>query len=213
MRSFARMGLLVVATCASTSWADEPAVGITDSMPYLDVFHDGRKVRIQRIPDVQHRLEGELARTSRPCPPDCIRPMRASPGVETVGELELLEFIDPRQGSDAGVLVDARLPEYHRLETLPTAANIPFSVLRAENPHIDRILLALGARKIDGRWNFDRARPLMVFCNGPWSDQSTRAISALLGLGYPAARLRYYRGGLQAWRLAGLTTVVPAGLR
>ena len=51
----------------------------------------------------------------------------------------------------------------------------------------------------------------MVFCNGPWSDQSVRAIASLTALGYPATRITYYRGGLQAWRLMGLTTVVPAG--
>ena len=47
----------------------------------------------------------------------------------------------------------------------------------------------------------------------PAGDQSSRAIQALLSLGYPAAKLKYYRGGMQAWKLLGLTTVVPATAR
>jgi hypothetical protein len=48
-----------------------------------------------------------------------------------------------------------------------------------------------------------------MFCNGPWCDQSPRALKNLVLLGYPPHKLNYYRGGMQLWQLLGLTAVVP----
>jgi len=31
----------------------------------------------------------------------------------------------------------------------------------------------------------------------------------LIKLGYPEEKMKYYRGGMQAWQLLGLTTIVP----
>jgi len=31
----------------------------------------------------------------------------------------------------------------------------------------------------------------------------------LLKIGYPAKKMRYYRGGMQDWMILGLTVVVP----
>jgi len=47
----------------------------------------------------------------------------------------------------------------------------------------------------------------MLWCNGPWCGQSPHAIRGLLDLGYPAEKLYYYRGGMQAWQSLGLTVV------
>lgn len=46
---------------------------------------------------------------------------------------------------------------------------------------------------------------MILFCNGPWCGQSPTAIRAMIGAGYPADRISYYRGGMQEWRLLGLT--------
>ena len=47
----------------------------------------------------------------------------------------------------------------------------------------------------------------MLYCNGSWCSQSTRFIQVLLGYGYPAEKIKWYRGGMQAWEALGLTTV------
>lgn len=184
-------------------------VRITETLPYVDVTHSGQKVRVQRIQDQGNKLIDDFAKTSRPCPPFCIHAIKAAPGVDTYGELELLEFIDKYGKAGTGVLIDARMPDFYRAETIPSAVNIPFSVIKSDNPHIDKILTVLGGRKMDGRWNFNEAKTLVLFCNGVWCDQSPRAIRSLLEMGYPADKLKYYRGGLQLWRMLGLTTVVP----
>jgi hypothetical protein len=58
-------------------------------------------------------------------------------------------------------------------------------------------------------WDFTKAKHLLLWCNGPWCDQSPRAIRALIALGYPVNKLSYYRGGMQDWLVLGLTIVVP----
>lgn len=190
--------------------AQELKVRITESLPYVDVMHDGHKVRIQRVQDTNNKLIDDFAKTSRTCPPFCIHPIKLAGGVETYGELELLDFLVKQVRAGSGLLIDSRLPEFYRTETIPGAINVPFSVVRADNPHIDKILTAVGAAKAAGRWDFSGAKSLLMFCNGLWCDQSPKAIESLLSMGYPAEKMKYYRGGMQSWRSLGLTTVVPA---
>jgi len=66
-----------------------------------------------------------------------------------------------------------------------------------------------GVVKYNGLWNFQSAKTLVFYCNGPWCGQSPTNIRALLALGYPASKLKWYRGGMQAWKSLGLTTVQP----
>lgn len=60
-----------------------------------------------------------------------------------------------------------------------------------------------------GEWSFENAAHLLLFCNGPWCGQSPSAINNLLALGYPAARLYYYRGCMQSWASMELSVVIP----
>lgn len=194
--------------------AQELKVKITPTLSAVDVVHAGQKVRIQRIQDTGNKIIDDFAKTSRPCPEFCIHAMVVAPGVETLGELELLDFMTRQVPGGQGLVIDARLADFHKIETIPTSINIPFTVIKADNPHIGQILTALGAEiGPNKRWNYQKAKSLALWCNGPWCDQSSRAIQALLSLGYPAAKLKYYRGGMQMWKLMGLTTVVPAAPR
>ena len=68
-------------------------VNITQNLPFLEVHYNKDLVRIQRIQDQTHVLEGGYTKTSRKCPPFCIQPQQVAPGVTTVGELELLELL------------------------------------------------------------------------------------------------------------------------
>ena len=190
----------------------ENKVKITADMASLTVKHNGKDVVIERNQDTTHRLTNSFAKTSRPCPPFCVHPIKLAEGVETVGELELLNFLDTKSKDGTGVLVDARMPQWFEKGTIPGSINIPFTILSAgkDNPHTQKIIKLLGAVEGDaGTWNFDNARELMLFCNGLWCGQSPRAIKSLIKMGYPANKLHWYRGGMQAWQLLGLTTVTP----
>jgi rhodanese-related sulfurtransferase len=59
----------------------------------------------------------------------------------------------------------------------------------------------------EGLWDFSTAKTLVMFCNGAWCGQSPTNIQTLLKLGYPPNKLKWYRGGMQAWEQFGLTTV------
>jgi Rhodanese-like domain len=202
--------LLGLSACLPLASAQEGTVGITPNLPHVDVVHEGRKVRIQRHLPSRAAGTEERSGSRATCPPSCLQPMRAAPGIETVGELELLEFLRTDVATGQGVLVDARLAERYRFETLPSAVSIPFAIVKPDNPHIGRILSALGGRKSGADWDFSAARSLLIFCDGPFSDEARTSIEVLLAMRYPASKIRYYRGGLQAWRLSGLTTVIPA---
>ena len=165
-----------------------------------------------RIQDEDHRLTDDFARTSRPCPPFCIHPMEAAPGVKTVGELELLDFVTHEVKKGSGILIDARMPSWYETETIPGAINMPHVIFTTPSRQREQVLKLLGGvRNKQGKWTFGANVPtLLLFCNGPWCDQSPHAIQELIKLGYPAGKLLYYRGGMQMWKLLGLTTVVPS---
>ena len=186
-------------------------VNITANMPFVDIRTGGKVIRIQRIQDTNHKLTNSFAKTSRACPPFCVHPMKASHGVETVGELELIKFLKATVEKKKGLLVDARIPSFYKKGTIPGAVNIPFNLFAPnQNPYYEKILAVLGAVKTtSGQWDFSNALALMLFCNGPWCDQSPRAIRNLVSVGYPTNRLFYYRGGMQNWQGLGFNIAIP----
>lgn len=208
------IGFILTAILSTISWATqaEDSVNITANLAYLDVNHNGEKIRIDRVQDTSNRLTNSFAKTSRPCPPFCIHPIKLAPGIETVGELELLDFLRTKVKRGTGVLVDARMPQWFEKGSIPGSINIPFTILSSDldNPHTKKIIQLLGAKEDkNGQWNFTRVRALLLFCNGSWCDQSSRAIKSLTQIGYPKEKLFWYRGGMQAWQLLGLTVVTP----
>lgn len=202
--------LLAVNVCAESEPVVPQPVNITESIASVTVDHHGVPVTIRRIQNPDHRLVDDFSKTSRPCPPFCIHPMKAASGVETIGELELLQFLQQDVAQHTGLLVDARMTTWYDSETIPGAVNIPFVIFTTPSEKRDRIFELLGARQTDsGEFDFSGVLKLVLFCNGPWCDQSPRAIRALVSAGYPAEKLLYYRGGMQLWKLFGLTTVLP----
>lgn len=206
-----RIGAVIAAvvTFAFASFASAQTVKITEDKASVSFSLNGQSFTIERNQDENATLEGEFTKTSRACPPFCIQPATAADGVETFGELEILDFLEENVAQGTGLLVDARLPEFYVKGTIPGALNIPFSALSADNPYLTDILKALGAQDAGGTLDFSGAYTLALFCNGPWCGQSPKAIHELLDAGYPAERIKYYRGGMQDWLGLGLTTVVP----
>jgi len=107
---------------------DDLRVKITEELPYQEVDHDGQKVIIMRHQDLRHTIESPYDATSRDCPPFCILPMHLHPGVETIGELEMLEYLRRVSAGDTSVLViDSRTEGYTELGTIPGSVNITFT--------------------------------------------------------------------------------------
>ena len=62
----------------------------------------------------------------------------------------------------------------------------------------------------DGSFDYSQAKTLAMFCNGYWCGQTPALIRAMLEMDYPAEKMKYYRGGMQAWTSLGFTTVGDA---
>ncbi len=174
----------------------EVEVGIRPDLPNVTVSTSDGDVVIERVQDPDNVIEGDFARTSRPCPPFCIQPITPVEGVATIGELELLELL---QDPDATVL-DSRELDWHLEGTIPGATSLPYTEIASR-------LDELGCTGEPGRWDCSGARTVALFCNGAWCGQSPTAIRAMVREGFPPERIRYYRAGMQGWRILGLTVV------
>ncbi len=201
----------LVASAIFSSGAMAQDVRITQDLERVSVNVNGANVVIERNQNQANRITSEFTKTSRPCPPFCIQPMSLAAGVKTVGELEVISFLQGEVAAGSGLLIDTRLPEWHEKGSIPGAVNLPFSTLEENNPFRDEILRALGASDAGGSWDFSGVFTLTLFCNGPWCEQTSRAVTALLQAGYPAEKLNFYRGGMQSWLLLGLTTTNSTG--
>ena len=180
-------------------------VKITPNIAYMYVYHKGKAVKIHRIQDTKNKLTGEYAKTYRPGHP--IQPIEAAPGVRTIGEVELLDFLKRKVNKKHGVLVDLRSREYYKKESIPGAVNIPFKVVY-DPDKMEKILRVLGAkRRADGSLDTTHARDIAVYCHGLWCSKSAKFIRKLIELGYPPEKILYYRGGFQMWKILGFTTV------
>jgi rhodanese-related sulfurtransferase len=202
--------------CASTGGTAKPLeVGITADIPSVDVMHGGQNVTIQRNQNTDNNINPAFGKTSRKCPPFCIQPGELAPGVKTIGELEMLQYLQKVSAGDKSVLViDSRTPDWVEKGTIPGAVSIPWDKLnigKSDPITVQEILeKQLGAKQSEGFWDFSNAKTLVMFCNGHWCGQSPTNIKGLLKIGYPAHKLVWYRGGMQEWETLGLTTVKPA---
>jgi rhodanese-related sulfurtransferase len=187
-------------------------VNISADVSSVEVMHKGKPVTIMRNQNPDNKIADEFAKTSRKCPPFCVQPGSVAPGVETIAELEILNYLEKMSWGEAVLVIDSRTPNWVSQGTIPGSINIPWTQLNLEsgaNPLSIREILAekFGVHEDDGLLNFSEAKTLVLFCNGSWCGQSPVNIQTLLQLGYPAHKIKWYRGGMQAWHELGLTTI------
>jgi rhodanese-related sulfurtransferase len=200
--------VVISALSAQSVFAQE--VNIAPGLAEISVDLNGQALIINRNQDQAAVLSGDYALTSRACPPNCIQPMSAGVGVETYGELEVLGFLQGQVAQGRGVLIDSRFPGAFGAGHLPGAVNVPTATLAPENEYRGELLKALGAEVLgDGALEYKSALEVVVYCDGPWSDQALLVVSYLIEAGYPAEKLKFYRGGMQDWLHLGLTIAAP----
>jgi len=203
--------VLLVST--GTLAADKTAVKITPDIASVEVMHAGKKATISRNQDQKNTVSPAFSKTSRKCPPFCIQPAVVAPGVETIAELEVLDYLTRMSAGDDSILViDSRTPDWVKKGTIPGAINLPWTALNpakgADPISIGEILVEqFGVKDLEGLWDYSSARTLVMFCNGMWCGQSPNNIRNLLKFGYPAHKIKWYRGGMQDWEILGLSTI------
>ena len=153
-------------------------------------------------------------------------------GVETLGEVEVLDYAAKMSAGDSSImLVDSRTPDWVSRGTIPGAVNVPwtlltpsqgattevitntmtgqFNVALAEGVDFIEIDDAIANNRVSEVFDYGSAKTLVMFCNGMWCGQSPASIKTLLKYGYPAGKIKWYRDGMQAWEILGLTTAKP----
>lgn len=188
-------------------------VNITAKMPSVDVMHNGEKVTIMRNQDSKNTVKPAYAKTSRDCPPFCIQPAVLAPGVETIGEVEVIDYVKRMSDGDNSIIVvDSRTPDWVAKGMIPGAVNIPWTALNPAKG-ADPISIAeimedkFNVKQLEGIMDFSNCKTAVMYCNGMWCGQSPNNIKNLLKFGYPAHKIKWYRGGMQDWEILGLTTV------
>lgn len=188
------IGLMLACCLASAAAAQD--VKITKDVGSVAVETETGTVEISRIQDIENRISGEWAKTSRACPSFCIQPLIPAPGVTPIGELELLEFLnDPNV-----VVIDGRVRRDFEGGAIPGAINVPYTEAADRlgelgcEPDFDGFIC-------DG----ENVKSAALYCNGPWCGQSPAAARRMIEAGFPAEKIYYYRPGMQGWRMLGLT--------
>ena len=161
----------LIATLAMSSLAfaggHEKPVGITSELMEMEVMHEGQSTIIKRNQASGNRIEPDFALTSRPCPPFCIQPMDLAPGVETIGELELLSMMEKINfGELDGLLIDSRTPDWAEKGMIPGAINLPWTTLSVKKSDMftisDIFESTFGAIPMDGMWDYTNAKTLIL---------------------------------------------------
>ncbi len=218
---FAALALVAGLGAATATSAAENK--ITPTLESVEVVNNGQPFTITRSHDRDATLPAIFQKTGRGCPPFCVQPMHLIPGVDTVGELEVLDYLHRiAQGEDDILVVDSRTPDWVMRGTIPGSVNVPWNTINQDSAgtfetpaeadsfvHILADEFGADQDPKTGQWNFSNAKTLVLFCNGIWCPQSSTNLKTLVGVGYPAHKLKWYRGGMQDWVSVGLSTVTP----
>lgn len=137
-------------------------------------------------------------------------PMQLHEDISTYGELEVLAFMKQMQTDESMMLIDGRKQDWYEYRTIPGAINMPFHHFKERKSfefQFKHALQMLGVKiHKDETLDFAQVKAIVIFCNGPWCSQSVAMIEALLEIGYPPEKISWYRGGMQTWLAAGMTS-------
>ena len=173
-------------------------VRITRDVAHVTVATPRGPAVIKRSNRPDNTAVKRLLTAQRNCPSRCVQPHEAAESVATIGELETIQFLE----MNIGYLIDVRIPALYRIGTIPGAVNLPYRLFA-------RRLNRLGCTKGTFKWSCRHAKDIVVFCDGPGGYEASQTIRDIIRLGYPADRIKYYRGGMQSWTHLGLTVEKP----
>jgi rhodanese-related sulfurtransferase len=203
---------LVTSVCSFSLFAAEGApatfVPISKGVKSIEMNLNGEKFTLMRNQTAGNKISDLYVTTDRGAP----QPMILGAGVETVGELEFIELMKKAQTDKSIAVIDSRKPGWFAKLRIPGAINVPYTNFDEKDTAIEMMEDEMGVvQKEDGTLDFSNAKTLALYCNGYWCGQTPGMVKnakfALLKMGYPAEKIKYYRGGMQAWTSLGFTVV------
>jgi len=199
--------LFIVILSTSTSFA-QSFVPISKGVKSVDITLDEETFTIIRNQSKEAKISPLYETTFRGTP----QPLILESGVETLGELEFIEYMKKAQNDESIIIVDSRTPGWYERLRIPGATNIPFTnfnnkedALEAMEDNLDVIV------NDDESLDYSKAKTIVAYCNGYWCGQTPGMVKnakySLLKMKYPKSKIKYYRGGMQAWTSMGFTVV------
>lgn len=206
---------------------------LKEDMPYLFVVHQGRSIKVERDIDKSFMapasIRGNLMTSSEVCPPFCLTPNNLDIPIKTIAESEIIDFMLSQIRDNKGTLVDLRSKSQHKIATIPGSLHYPISRFKQDknSSEIDAIFQEFGAKRrtdvswinkqlenyglvdtslLTPQWDFTDAKELIFWSNAATSTLAPDAIKIMYEAGYPAQKMRWYRGGIAAWHYWGFTT-------
>ena len=199
-----------VLSITSASIANEGSskfVPISKGVKSIEMNLNDEKFTLMRNQTVGNKISDLYVTTHRGTP----QPMILAKGVETVGELEFIEYMKQAQTNESIIIVDSRKPGWYAKLRIPGAINIPFTHFKEKSLAIEAMEDELDVVDNNGKLDFSKAKTIVAYCNGYWCGQTPAMVKnapySLLNMGYPAQKIKYYRGGMQAWTSLGFTVV------
>lgn len=204
----------VAALCTTGSLANEGGskfVPISKGVKSIDMNLNGEKFTLMRNQSKSNKISSLYETTFRGAP----QPISLGNGVDTVGELEFIDFMKEAQKDENIAIVDSRKPGWFAKLRIPGAINVPFTNFTSKDGAIEAMEDDLGVEeKADGTLDFSKAKTVVAYCNGYWCGQTPAMVKnakySLLNMGYPKEKIKYYRGGMQAWTSLGFTVTGDA---
>lgn len=196
----------ILGVCSTGSFAGD--VMISKGVKSIDMDLNDEKFTIMRNQTPGNKISALYDTTNRGKP----QPISLAKGLDTVGELEFIDFMKKAQTDESIVIVDTRTPGWYGKLRVPGAINIPYTNFETKEGAIDAMEDDLGVViKDNGKLDFTNAKTIVAYCNGYWCGQTPAMVKnekySLLNMGYPASKIKYYRGGMQAWTSLGFTVV------
>lgn len=138
-----------------------------------------------------------------------IFPMQIHKEIDTFGEVEVLTYIKQMQNDKTMLMIDTRDEEWYGYRSIPGAINIHYVYIMMSKSfpeEFKQALVRFGVLGTKKPYDFSHAKTILLFCNGAWCSQSPKMIKALLSLGYPPEKMKWYRGGMDDWLGLSMTT-------
>ncbi len=138
-----------------------------------------------------------------------IFPMKIHKKIETYGEVEVMAYIKNMQHNNTMLLIDTRDEAWYEYRTIPGALNIHYVYImkpKIFKKEYKEALVKLGIVGTKKPFDFSQAKTILLFCNGAWCSQSPKMAKALLALGYPSEKIKWYRGGMDDWLGLSMTS-------
>ncbi len=182
---------------------------IKPGMTEFSVTLNGETCKISRSQAKGNVIHKLYQTTERGMP----QPISLAPGIETLGELEFIEYMQKAQTDPSIIIVDTRTEGWHRNLRIPCTVNVPYTQLNDDRfVALSTVIDEFGVEeKDDESLDFSKAKTIVGYCNGFWCGQTpgmfVGAKYSLKNIGYPVEKLKYYRGGMQAWTALGMSVV------